>query len=206
MHFTSHAIILKRIPYGEADQIVTFFSREEGRLSGIAASAKKSLKRFGGGLEPGSIVDLMFSRRPSTNLVRLESLHVVQGTASVLRSLERIEAMAEALELALHFVQEGAREEQKFDLLKEYLTLLSHQNPPIEMKARFLYQWLKFSGYEPPSHLADAPPPNRRLLSPRSEAEQEREWEQAHQFLLEQIEEIIGKTLRSHGVFSRLKI
>ena len=36
MKQSTPAIVMKRVAYGEADWIVTFYSRDHGRLSGIA--------------------------------------------------------------------------------------------------------------------------------------------------------------------------
>ncbi|HXY04320.1 MAG TPA: recombination protein O N-terminal domain-containing protein, partial [Terriglobales bacterium] len=48
----SEAIILRTYPLREADLLVTFLTRAEGKLRGVARSAKKSKRRFGGALEP----------------------------------------------------------------------------------------------------------------------------------------------------------
>ena len=48
----SEAIVLRTYPLREADLLVTLFTRDEGRIKGVARSAKKSKRRFGGALEP----------------------------------------------------------------------------------------------------------------------------------------------------------
>ena len=62
MELVEKVIILKRISYGESDHIVSFFSRQSGRLSGIAKSAKKSQRRFGSSLEPGTVAEISFQK------------------------------------------------------------------------------------------------------------------------------------------------
>ncbi len=49
---TSEAVVLRTWPVHEADLIVSFFTRDYGRVRGVAKSALKSRKRFGGALEP----------------------------------------------------------------------------------------------------------------------------------------------------------
>src|SRR5580658_9488324 len=49
---TSEAVVLRTWPVHEADLIVSFFTRDYGRMKGVAKSALKSHKRFGGALEP----------------------------------------------------------------------------------------------------------------------------------------------------------
>ncbi|MGB9284530.1 MAG: DNA repair protein RecO, partial [Candidatus Sulfotelmatobacter sp.] len=47
----SEAIVLRSYPLREADLLVTLFTRAEGKVRGVARSAKKSKRRFGGALE-----------------------------------------------------------------------------------------------------------------------------------------------------------
>ena len=49
------AILLRSVPYREADRMVTFLSRDHGVQSAIARNAQKSRKRFPGGLGPGCL-------------------------------------------------------------------------------------------------------------------------------------------------------
>ena len=44
----SEAIVLRTYPLREADLLVTLFTRAEGKVRGVARSAKKSKRRFGG--------------------------------------------------------------------------------------------------------------------------------------------------------------
>ncbi|MCP4714472.1 MAG: DNA repair protein RecO, partial [Deltaproteobacteria bacterium] len=48
----SHAIVLQTIDYAEYDRIVSLYTKDYGRIRGIAKGAKRSQKRFGGTLEP----------------------------------------------------------------------------------------------------------------------------------------------------------
>ena len=43
----SEAIVLRTYPLREADLLVTLFTRAEGKVRGVARSAKKSKRRFG---------------------------------------------------------------------------------------------------------------------------------------------------------------
>src|SRR4030042_422128 len=44
--FTTNAIVIRSLNYGESDKIITFFTREFGKLKGIAKGARRSRKRF----------------------------------------------------------------------------------------------------------------------------------------------------------------
>src|SRR5580693_7884325 len=79
---TSEAVILRTWPVHEADLIVSFFTRDYGRLKGMAKAALKSRKRFGGALEPMTLARAWFAERPRQELVRLDQLEVIRSPLS----------------------------------------------------------------------------------------------------------------------------
>jgi DNA repair protein RecO (recombination protein O) len=76
---SSEAIILRSYPLHEADLIVTFFTRTEGKLRGMARSAKKSRRRFGGALEPLTVVRAFYEWKEKQELVRLDNCDVIES-------------------------------------------------------------------------------------------------------------------------------
>src|SRR5579885_3301119 len=67
----SEALILRSFPLGEADRLVSFLSRTEGRLRGVAAGARRPKSRFGSTLELFSYVRIWFYERETRDLVRI---------------------------------------------------------------------------------------------------------------------------------------
>ena len=65
--------VLKSLSYGESDLIVTFYSREFGKIKGIAKGAKRSQKRFANVFEPFSLTNIIFSRKNRDTLAFIES-------------------------------------------------------------------------------------------------------------------------------------
>ena len=59
-HCTTPAIVLRRRSYGDYDLILTMLTRDFGKQTMIAKSAKKSTKRFGGVLEPFSSLQIVY--------------------------------------------------------------------------------------------------------------------------------------------------
>ena len=76
------ALILRTWPVHEADQLVSFFTRDQGKLKGIAKSAAKSRKRFGGALEPMTYVLASYVEKPRQELVRLDACEIVASPLS----------------------------------------------------------------------------------------------------------------------------
>jgi DNA repair protein RecO (recombination protein O) len=79
---TSEAVVLRTWPLHEADLIVSFFTRDYGRVKGVAKSALKSRRRFGGALEPMTVARAWFAEKPRQELVRLDHLEIVRSPLS----------------------------------------------------------------------------------------------------------------------------
>jgi recombinational DNA repair protein (RecF pathway) len=79
---TSEAVILRTWPVHESDLLVSFFTRDYGRLKGMAKAALKSRKRFGGALEPMTLTRAWFAERPRQELVRLDQLEILRSPLS----------------------------------------------------------------------------------------------------------------------------
>lgn len=71
------AIVLRTWPFHEADLLVSLFTRDQGKVKGIARHAMRSRRRFGGALEPATHVQAHYTERPRQDLVRLDSFEIL---------------------------------------------------------------------------------------------------------------------------------
>jgi DNA repair protein RecO (recombination protein O) len=71
------AIVLRTWPFHEADLLVSLFTRDQGKVKGVARHAMKSRRRFGGALEPATQVRAHYTERPSQDLVRLDQFEIL---------------------------------------------------------------------------------------------------------------------------------
>lgn len=123
-HLKLTAVVLRTVDYGEGDRVVTLLTRERGKVSAFARGARASRRRFGGALEPFTLVAAELRTRPSSDLMALLSAAVVRGHGGIRQDLARIACAAYAAELARELVREHEPHEDLFDLLVEYLALL----------------------------------------------------------------------------------
>ncbi|MSW98555.1 MAG: DNA repair protein RecO, partial [Actinobacteria bacterium] len=56
--YRDQAIVLRTQKLGEADRIITLFTKEHGRLRAVAKGVRRTKSRWGARLEPASLVDL----------------------------------------------------------------------------------------------------------------------------------------------------
>lgn len=98
------AIVLRTWPFLEADLLVSLFTREQGRVKGVARHGMRSRRRFGGALEPMTVVRATYAERPKQELIRMDAFEIVWSPMSGAVDWERMAAlqlMAEVLEEAL---------------------------------------------------------------------------------------------------------
>lgn len=117
------ALVLSSVDYGEADRIVTLFTRERGRVSAFAAGARKSKRRFAGALEAGTHLKAQLVERRGDTF-RLDGVDVVQSFHHLRDDLPRIARLLYCLELIRELTRDYEPHVTLFDALKDYLQRL----------------------------------------------------------------------------------
>jgi DNA repair protein RecO (recombination protein O) len=112
------------VDYGESDRVVTLLSRELGKVSAFARGARASRRRFGGALEPFTLVAAEARSRAASDLLGLESVAVERAHGAIRGDLARIACAAYAAELSRELVHDREPHPELFDLLAAYLSLL----------------------------------------------------------------------------------
>lgn len=125
--FRTEAIVLKVLDLRETDLMVTFFSKNYGKLTGIAKSARKSKKRFGTTLDLFNVLDLSFSRRQVSSLVFLEEAHLLYPSLHLMQDLRKISAASYCIEVISELSQEGDPNPGQYALLKKSLRHLEEE-------------------------------------------------------------------------------
>jgi DNA repair protein RecO (recombination protein O) len=94
---TTAALVLRRTPYREADLVVTLFTESIGQISALARAARKSQRRFGGGLEPFHTLAAELDEAPGSELMTLTSARVETARTHLYGHLEGMEAAGKFL-------------------------------------------------------------------------------------------------------------
>src|SRR5579872_5937412 len=80
----SEAIVLQTYPFKESDLVVSFLTRDQGKLRGIAKRARRPKNAFGSGLERLSQVKMSYFQRETRELVNLDSCDLVRSQFGLL--------------------------------------------------------------------------------------------------------------------------
>jgi DNA repair protein RecO (recombination protein O) len=126
---TSEAVVLRTWPLRETDLIVSFFSRDYGRMKGIAKAALKSRKRFGGALESMTVTRAWFVERPGQELVRLDQLEIISSPLSLPVDLVRMTVLSFYAEVIDQALPEQDPQETVFRLLISVLEQTTVEQP-----------------------------------------------------------------------------
>jgi DNA repair protein RecO (recombination protein O) len=84
------AVVIGSFPLGESDRIVSFFSRDFGKVRGVARAARRMRSRFGSALELLTLGDLVFFDAGRSDLVQVDHFDIVRPFERVRGDLERL--------------------------------------------------------------------------------------------------------------------
>ena len=100
----SESITLRTYPFGESDLVVSFFTRDKGKLRGVAKRARKPKSPFGAGLERLCCSRMTYYQRENRELVTLSGCEIIHSPFSLAgdyASALTLDFMAEVAECLL---------------------------------------------------------------------------------------------------------
>lgn len=119
----SETYVLRSYPFREGDLIVSFFTRDQGKLRGVARRARKPKNSFGSGLERLSLVNLSYSQKETRELVNLNSCELLRSQFDLVSNFDASVALDYIAELSDHLLPPHEPNEHFFRLLS---TTLEH--------------------------------------------------------------------------------
>jgi len=143
------AIILRTKDYRESDRLITFFSRSQGQLTGIAKGARRTKKRFVHTLEPLSHVLITYADKSSSGLVRIDASELKNVFIELRNEVARLGYASLCCEVVLEISPERQANPTLFILLYQYLEELERGGEPENSSFLFLVRMLSLSGYAP---------------------------------------------------------
>lgn len=145
--YNVNGIILRRINFSETDTIATMYSRERGKISGVAKGAKKAISRLAGPTEV-----LTYGRYQLATGQNLDIITQAEAKESFPRihgDLSRIAHASYIAEIVDKMVEEDQANPDIFDLMLSSLYLMDRPNDPARITHMFELQFMRLIGYEP---------------------------------------------------------
>jgi DNA repair protein RecO (recombination protein O) len=148
----SESLILRTYPLKEADLIVSFLTRDQGKLRGVAKRARRPKSAFGAGLERLSHVRLAYFQRETRELVSLDSCELIRSQFDLVSDYWTGVALDYFAEVAEQMLPPAESNEKFFRLLLAVLDSLrpAGETTRIWRAVTYFSLWaLRLSGWLP---------------------------------------------------------
>ena len=119
----SEAFVLRSYPLKEADLVVSFLTRDQGKLRGVAKRARRPKSAFGAGLERLSQVRMSYFQRETRELVNLDSCELLVSQFRLLSDYRAAVALDYFVEITDQLLPPAEPNDRFFRLL---IAVLEH--------------------------------------------------------------------------------
>ncbi len=150
----SEAFVLQTWPFREGDLIVSFLTRDLGKLRGVARRARRPKSGFGSGLERLSHIRMSYFQRENRELVNLDSCEVLHSQFGLLGDFGAACALDYFAEVSEQLLPAAEANEKHFRLLGTTLDHLKSGGPGAVWRAvTYFSVWtVRLAGLLPELH------------------------------------------------------
>jgi DNA repair protein RecO (recombination protein O) len=125
----SEAFVLQTWPFREGDLIVSFLTRDFGKMRGVARRARRPKSGFGSALERLSHIRMSYFQRENRELVSIDSCEIVHSQFSVVSDFAAACALDFFAEVSEQLLPAAEPNEKYFRLITTVLDHLRTGNP-----------------------------------------------------------------------------
>lgn len=143
------AILLASVPYGEADRVVTLYTRSHGKVSAMARAARKSRARFGASLSLFVVGEATLRERRGAEMMSLERFDAVRDFSTVGADVVAMAHASYATELTNRLTAPRQVDPALFDLLVELYEVVCSVPPASDTLRAFELRLLGEVGLRP---------------------------------------------------------
>jgi DNA repair protein RecO (recombination protein O) len=145
--YRTPAIVLKRMDLGEADRILTFYSRDHGKVRAVARGIRRGTSRSAGHLEPFTVTDVLFAVGRDLDVVsQADTLEAFRAIREDLVMTTHAYYLAEVVDL---LTEENMENRAVFDVLVDGFRQLTAADDARLVLIAFHLRLLDALGYRP---------------------------------------------------------
>ena len=152
--YTTEAIVLRSLRFGEADRVLHLYTLARGRVGVVAKGIRRTKSRFGGRLEPLSHVEVVLHEGRG-ELQTVTGVQLIRSHSAARDSHYRLSVGFVGLEAMLRLFPEQEANDRAFAALSRFLDLLDEAEPrdarpaldPLVLAFQLKLLWL--AGYLP---------------------------------------------------------
>jgi DNA repair protein RecO (recombination protein O) len=144
------AIVIRRRDWGEADRLLTLYTRERGKIQAVAKGARKPTSRKAGHIELFTRTKLLIARSRSIDIItQAETSEVYRPLRESLETSTLAHYFAELLD---RFTGEAETDHNLFDLLSLALAWLCEADDSRLVARYYELRLLELAGFRPELH------------------------------------------------------
>ncbi len=145
--FSSEGMILGRKNYGEADRMLSIYSKNMGRISMIAKGVRKPKSRKRGHIEIFSYIK--YQVVTAKGMFIMTEAEVIDDFASIRLSLKKISLAYYFIEVLAKITHEGQANDDLFYLLLNFFKELKSTHNLKNLRIKFIHELLVLLGFWP---------------------------------------------------------
>ena len=145
--YRSEAIVLRRSDFGEADRMLTLYSRGFGKIKALAKGARKPQARKAGHVELFMRTNFLFAKGKNIDIITQAEL--VEAYPALREDLVRTTYAAYAAELLDGLTAEADRDVAKYELLSNALGWIAETDNLFVTARYYELRLLSLAGFQP---------------------------------------------------------
>lgn len=138
------AIVFKSVDYQETSKIVTLFTEEHGKMAVIVRGAKRPKSKFGGLIETGNLLDVVYYHKPTRSVQVLSEASLLEKTLNIRTEFEKMALATSAIELIGQLLHEEEVNVPVFNFTCNFLLWLDQADGPV--RNIFPYLQIRLAG------------------------------------------------------------
>jgi len=147
--YKTQAVVLRSFNLSEKDKLVTFLTRDYGKIKCVAKGARRLKNPHGAALEPLSHISMVYFGKQNQELFSLNQCDILHSFQSIREDHRKLYTAIYFLELADNLVAEAHPEPGIFDLLLTLLDKTSTQTDMETLCRLFEIRIMVLAGYGP---------------------------------------------------------
>lgn len=145
--YSDEGIVLARRNFGEADRILSIYSKNHGRVSAIAKGIRRLTSKKRGHLEIFS--DIRFQMAEGHGIGILTEVETINSFESFKKDLKKVSLAYFFCEVIGKITHEHERNDGIFELILNYLEKLPHEARLKSLRMDFISDLLTITGFWP---------------------------------------------------------
>ncbi len=145
----TEAIVLRTIKFKESSKIVTFYTKELGRVGAIVKGARRANSKIGAALEPMSHVQILLYIKEGREVQTVGQCDLLHSCHHFAADLEKLSVGLSIIELVYDIAHEQEQNIPLFVLMTESLAVLNQTSNSTSVLLFFMLKLAELLGFAP---------------------------------------------------------